>query len=608
MKRLILLIIICVNTCFLIAQRDSVRTGDLQEVVVHEQRLGIPFGQSSRSIEVLTQQKIQQSTADNVAELLTQVAGIDVRQRGVNGVQSDIGIRGGTFDQTLVLIDGIKLTDPQTGHHSMNIPVAMENIERIEVLKGAAARIYGANGFAGAINIVTKRAEHNQLTVRTELGEHDLHDLSISNQYRAGKWSNIISVKDQESSGYKYNTDYHIRHYNLLTSYGEAGNRLSLVAGHSFRKFGANGFYASPDFMDQYEETRTTFGAVSYEKLIGDWMIMPKVSYRRNHDDYVFIRSNPAVFNNIHTSQNYQAELQARSANRFGIFQAGVDFTAMDLESSNLGAHDRAMLTFNAEQRFLLLDERLDITPGVAYTVFSDLDNRFFPGIDIGYEIKPGLRAFANAGYTYRVPTYTDLYYVGPSNTGNADLQAEEAITFELGAKYNYNRLIAQISYFKRDGKNLIDWTKLDGADKWSPINLGDINHQGIEVSAQYQWANTTDLSLKNIGLSYTLVDADRVAVNTFESRYALEHVQHQATFNLAYGYKGFTHSIAARYVDRVNLDDYQVVDTKLMYEHKGKQVFLNISNLFSEEYRESNLVLMPERWVTAGLKIDLNY
>lgn len=590
------------------AQNDSSLSETINEVVVHEQRLGIAFGQSSRSIEVVTRQEIEQSTADNIAELLTQVAGIDVRQRGINGVQSDIGIRGGTFDQTLVLIDGIKLTDPQTGHHSMNLPIALENIQRIEILKGAAARIYGANGFAGAINIVTKQADANKISARIELGENDLHDIALSQQIKKGKWSNTIAVKDQESSGYKYNTDYHIRHYNLLSQYGEAGNKLSLVAGHSFRKFGANGFYASPDFMDQYEETHTTFGALSYERLVGDWMIMPKVSYRRNHDDYVFIRSNPAVFNNIHTSQNYQAELQARSSNKLGIFQAGVDFTAMDLESSNLGNHDRTMITFNAEQRFLLMNEKLDITPGIAYTVFSDLDNRFFPGLDIGYEIQPGLRAFANAGYTYRVPTYTDLYYVGPQNIGNADLQAEEAISFELGAKYNKNNWFAQLSYFNRDGKNLIDWTKLDGATKWSPINLGDVNHQGIELSTQYQWKATNALSLKNIGLSYTLVDADRVEVNTFESRYALEHVKHQATFNLAYGYKGFTHSIAARYVDRVNLEDYKVVDMKLMYDNDGRQIFLNISNLFSEEYRESNLVIMPERWITGGLKIDLKY
>ena len=155
------------------AQSDTL-TNDLFEIVIHEQRLGIPFKSTSRSIDLITQDDITASSADNVAELLNDVAGVDIRQRGPHGVQSDIGIRGGTFDQTLILINGIKMTDPQTGHHSMNIPVDIDNIERIEVLKGPAARIFGQNGFAGAINIITKKPEEDRINIGISTGEYQL--------------------------------------------------------------------------------------------------------------------------------------------------------------------------------------------------------------------------------------------------------------------------------------------------------------------------------------------------------------------------------------------------------------------------------------------------
>ena len=606
MKKL-LTIVIGMLTIGAFAQTDTLY-GDFSQIVIHEQRLGIPFNESSRSIDVVTAEVIAASPANNVAELLNDVAGIDVRQRGPNGVQSDVGIRGGNFDQTLILINGIKLADPQTGHHNMNIPVAIEDIERIEVLKGPSARIYGVNGFSGAINIVTKKPKENTISVGVHTGDHQLIDTRLGISNTVGKYVQSASYSRNASDGYKYNTDYEIEHYTYQGSLGSNGNQLNLLASHSSRKFGANGFYASPDFMDQYEETHTSFVALDYSKLVAGWYISPKVSYRRNKDDYVFLREDPSFFNNVHVSEVLNTEVQARSSNRLGIFQVGAEYNMMNLESNNLGMRERNTATINAEQRILLMDEKLDITPGVSYSYFSDLDAKVFPGLDIGYELTTNFKVFGNAGYTYRVPTYTDLYYEDRANVGNENLQPEEALSMEVGAKYIQSNFTTQIALFSRQGNDLIDWTKSDSTSKWQPINIGDITTNGMEISAQWRFHATGKYGFSNLGINYTFIDADQSDVDAFLSRYTLEHIKHQLGARVAYHIGDLHHNIQLRYVDRVNLDDYTVVDSKLYYETKEVRLSLNINNLFDRKYRETNLVELPGRWLSIGADIKIGY
>ncbi len=155
----LVIILLCIATS--INAQNNVDTIKLKEVSIASNRISLPFSKTSRTITLITSEDIVKSSATNVADLLQNVAGIDVRRRGIDGMQSDLYIRGGNFDQTLVLIDGVKMDDAQTGHHSMNAILSLDNIERIEILKGPAARIYGQNAFTGAINIVTKNVIDN---------------------------------------------------------------------------------------------------------------------------------------------------------------------------------------------------------------------------------------------------------------------------------------------------------------------------------------------------------------------------------------------------------------------------------------------------------------
>jgi len=581
-------------------------TNSIEEIVIQENRIALPFKESSRTINIISRKQIEASPARDIAELLQTVAGVDVRQRGVHGVQSDIGIRGGTFDQTLILIDGIKLVDPQTGHHSMSIPISLAAIERIEILKGPAARVYGQNGFSGAINIITKKVDQNAIGVGASIGSFETEGLQVTNLYSNKKTSHLIAYSRNTSAGYKHNTDYKVTSFFFQRKMEFADRPMTITASKSWRKFGANGFYASPDFVDQYEEVTTSLLSAAYQLTVADWIIKPRISYRRNNDDYVFLRDDPAFFNNIHTSNNYLAEINAHAINRIGVFGVGVEYNIMDLESNNLGERDRNVFSVSLEQRFNLLNDKLDITPGFTYTSFSDFDNKWFPGVDLGYRLTDHFKAFANYGFTYRVPTYTDRFYTSPADNGNPDLQPEEAVSYEAGLKFNKGNTTIQGSYFLRQGTDLIDWTRDLDSIKWTPINIGELNTSGLDLSVNH--SVPSGYIIDNIDMGYTFISTDIPSREDEVSRYALENLRQQFTAGASWHVGILNHSVNFRYLDRVNLDSYSVLDTRLSLKDDWGSLYLSVTNIFNKEYKETNLVTMPGRWFIGGFKHTFHY
>ncbi len=183
----------------------------LPVVMIKENRLEIPFNQVSRNVSVITQQEILRTPARSLSEVLSFTPGVDIRQRGVAGTQADISIRGGSFDQTLILVNGIKLTDPQTGHHMMNIPVPLQSISQIEVLKGPGARIYGQNAYAGAVNIITDISRQKSITGQIYGGDFGLRGASAAISLPVGDtFGHTISVSHDQSDGHWYNSDFKV--------------------------------------------------------------------------------------------------------------------------------------------------------------------------------------------------------------------------------------------------------------------------------------------------------------------------------------------------------------------------------------------------------------
>jgi vitamin B12 transporter len=594
-----LLLFLSILSTSAIAQKDTVK---LKEVEVTSNRISLPFSKTSRTITIITNDDLIKSAATNLADVLQNIAGVDIRRRGIDGMQSDLYIRGGNFEQTLLMIDGVKMDDAQTGHHTMNGILSLENIERIEIIKGPAARIYGQNAFTGAINIVTKAVTNNAAILNLGYGSYDNKKGEISLAQKFADGDILASVGYQESDGYRFNTDFeninaflksNYKNYSLITSFGQ-------------RKFGANGFYASPAYKDQYEETQTSLVALSSNYSSENVTIKPRIYWRRNEDMYLLVRENPSYYRNLHMSNKVGAETNIVFSSSMGKTGVGLDISRIFLVSNNLGDHQRTAITGFIEHRFELLNSRLDITPGVAISSYSDFDTKAFPGLDMGYRISEEVKLYGNIGYTYRVPTFTDLYYVGPTTKGNIDLDAESALAEELGVKFTAANFQMDVNLFNRKSDNLIDWTKDNETDKWEARNFSEVVAKGLETTLNYQFKIGKYQQKLNLGYSFI---EDNIKNNNVQfTQYSLNSIKHQLTSSISAKFcPMFSQHLSYRYVERTNGQHYNVVDAKILASFKNNMGFsVTANNIFNAEYTETNLVPMPKGNLMVGFTFKL--
>ena len=579
---------------------------DLDEVVVSESKIDIPFSKKYRSVEVIDSKSIIESGVNNVVDLLQQVSGVDLRRRGVAGTQADLYIRGGGFDQTLLLIDGMKMDDIQTGHHTLNLLLPIQLIERIEIIKGPASRIFGQNAFNGAINIVTKslpkldKKQFEMLVSNPTFGSFKQFGFLINSRLSLKeKFNAQLTFSRSKSDGYRYNTDYSNDFFFFKSEIKTQKNPIIITSGFSEKKFGANGFYASPTATDQYEETQASFLGIS--TLLGSekFLVRPKLYWRRGQDEYIYIRNNPSVYRNLHKTNKIYLDFSFSKLFESSRLNFGIDLSNSSISSNNLGDHNRFTTSLYADYTFKTKDNKLSFSPGLSISNFSDMSTHFFPGIDVGFDVNEKINLYANYGKTYRIPTYTDLYYSDRNTIGNPDLNPEHAITNEIGIKYSNENIDVSSSFFTRKSSNIIDYVKQSEQDKWEATNIRNLDTNGFDLSFLYK------ISLYNslrIGYTY-LFDKSYVSQVNY-SRYAINSLRHQLNTRLALKYSNkITHTLINRFGERSNKVSHIVYDSNLKYQlSENSYFFINVNNIFNEEYYETNLVPMPGRNFLIGV------
>ena len=601
---LVLILFVC---CFhLTLAQDTQKEEQLDSIIITSSRIDLPFKENSRTITVITSKEIEQSATNNVADLLQQVAGVDIRRRGTGGMQADLYIRGGSFDQTLLLIDGIKVEDAQTGHHTMNMALPIQVIERLEIIKGPAARVFGQNAFTGAINIVTKKNIENTVTIGLEAGSYNQKNGNITVGSQLEKSSHIIHYSRNTSDGYRYNTDYDNQNYFLKSSFNKNHNPIDVIANFSERKFGANGFYASPAAINQYEETQTSLIGISSEIKQKNLTLKPRMYWRRNQDMYVFVRQDPSIYRNLHITNKIGAEVNASYNSSFGTTGFGIDIAKVYLSSNNLGDRNRFMANLFIEHQFKFINDKLDVTPGVAINYFSDFKFHAFPGLDVGYKLSETLKIYGNVGYTYRIPTYTDLYYSDPTTLGNENLEPEEAIAEEIGIKYMSSKINVSVALFNRDANKLIDYVKENEDDLWEATNIRDLNTKGLEFNADYNFKLTN--YNQNIMFGYTFIEDDIKDLDVNFSRYSINSLKHHFVTTLrTQFFRNITQTLVYKYAERSNGEIYGVYDASIAYNYNAMTFSIIANNIFNKDYTETNLVPMPKGNVLFGFTYSFN-
>ena len=499
------------------------RNAQIEEVEIQGKFLNTPYKKVIENVRVISKKELEASPANSVDEALQQISGLDIRRRGSNGVQSDVSIRGGSFEQVLILINGIRLNDSQTGHNSMNIPVDLSNVERIEIFKGPAARKFGNNAYGGVINIITKTSADERVKVSAQGGDFSTYDLGLGATFGNDKISNLFQVNSGASEGYRHNNDYKIRNAFYQNSMKLNNGSLGLMAGFSEKKFGANGFYASPKATEQYEETQASIVAINHEQKFGNVQLRSNVYWRRGQDMYVYLRNKPEVYRNMHIGNNIGASINANITTTLGVTGIGTELRKEILVSNNLGNRDRFVTQVFVEQHFSWLDNKLHVSPGVSWANYSNAGDFFYPGLDVGYDFDASNKIYANISKVNRIPTFTDLYYKSKTELGNDNLKPEEALSYEVGYRYLKNNFEAKASVFGRHTDNGIDWIKDTEDALWQAENVGKMDLKGAELEIR----QNLDGVVKSYVLSYTYID-NKIDKAAAFSKYALDNLKHQ--------------------------------------------------------------------------------
>lgn len=580
------------------------KTSEIDSIEIQGKFISTPYKNANQNISVITKADILNSPATSIDEILQQIPGMDIRRRGANGVQSDIGFRGSSFEQVLLLLNGIRMNDSQTGHNSLNVPVDLEDVERIEIIKGPAARRFGQNAFAGAINIITKANPGKRVKIRAEAGDYETYGLGLNANFGNEKFSNLLQANSNSSQGYRHNTDFEMKNVFYQNQLKIKDGSIRLQAGISEKKFGANGFYSSPNATEQYEELQASIVSLSHQQSFGKFKLNSNVYWRRGQDMYLFNREKPEIYRNMHIGNNVGGEVNSSYTSNLGTTGLGVELRKEFLASNNLGHRERFVSQVFFEHHFSLLDKKLNITPGISWANYSNEGNFFYPGLDVGYDFNSNHKIYGNVSKVHRVPTFTDLYYSSKTEMGNVNLVPENAVSAEVGYQFQKSGILAKASGFMRNSNNAIDWGKNSLQDPiWYAQNVGEIDTKGVEFEINHQI-----FSFLKYSLGYTYLDTEFTQSNKFVSRYVLDNLKHQVVAKLQIKFlKYFTKEFVYRYNDRVNLGSYNLLDEKLSFNKNDFSVYVLVSNVTDSKYTETFGVPMPQRWFNLGFTYNIN-
>lgn len=643
------------------AQSDTV---SIDEIEIMSYRNRLKQSETGRIIYIADKEEIEALPVSNVQDLLEHFASIDLRKRGAYGVQADLSMRAGNFDQALILINGIKVNDAQTGHHNLNLPLSIGAVERVEILEGPGSRIFGSNAYSGAINIITRADDTNSLKLYSSYGQNNLFKGNISSNFGTGKIRHFLSINSSQSDGYLKdneinNTDFKLSNAFLHSNYRKNDFKADLMLGISEKNFGANGFY-SPKFPWQFENTQTQFGAAKIE--VGNKnRFSAKFFYRRHQDRFELFREDvferkggyfvngtdtavyyPNVYadwnyypgHNYHLTHSCGSELHYNNTSKFGKFALGAEYKTEQIYSNVLGENADSLSVpfeeygaytkFKQRDNFSLFVEhvytagRFVFGGGITSAYSPDYKWNFGGGLDANLRLNKKLKLFLALNRAYRLPTFTDLYYDGPTNTGNPDLKAETALTAETGAKYFGKNSSFKLSFYRRSGENTIDWGRKSQEDDWKSMNLTELTVLGGSFYCEYRFKD--NLFFDKISASYAYADSDLESGEYF-SNYAGDYLKHKAVFGLRHRiYKNFGASWQVRYeiregtYTRYENSEYTEYDyrpyflaaLKLYWDNDLIRFSLNADNLTNTDYTEIGGVPMPGRWFYAGVSLKL--
>lgn len=549
------------------------------------------------SIEALSSSDMQKRHPDSLADVLDGVCGVDLRYRLPSGVQGDLSLRGSTYEQVGVLIDGVKLNDPQTGHHNLDIPLTAYDIERTEVAKDGRSAAYGAGALAGSVNFISRKPLERALKADAIFGGHALFGQGLSLSLPGRDLSARVSFEHKAAKAARPNTDFEYRTASLYLSKDLSGAGLDTLFGYQKKDFGADSFYSNL-FPEEEEHTETILSRTGLNNNLTIGELKSSLFFRRHKDKFILRRNNPASVN-YHTTYIYGLDSGLSLPAAIGSFIFNADLVEEEINSTNLGKHSRLHQALGAGFLPEIIPE-LEAECRFRLDHYNKWEWQESYNFGLGYGIiRDKLKLSASAGRSFRLPSFTELYYSAPGNKGDPNLKVEKADNFKAGVKFKDKGLELGIEGFLRRGYNLIDWTRLSSQDDWQATNLGRVDFRGAEFSAK--WG-------QQAAFSYTYIDADK-KTSGFFSKYALDVLKHQLLLGLYTRVFGLQMDYSLSYNQRYYGETYFVggiyIGKRITRGDFSFEPFLKIDNFTNTKYSENPGVLLPGRWIKSGLKFE---
>lgn len=628
------------------ASADSIPLTELEELVVTASKVEMPLNLVAKQVTVISRLEIERAPVRSIEDLLNYVAGIDILQRGPHGVQADISIRGGSFDQAAILLNGVNLTNPQTGHYSFNIPVNLSDIERIEIVQGPSSLVYGAGAFSGGVNIITKKDTQSNGSAKAEGGMHGLFGTELRGAYKTDKTLHSLSAGYKRSDGYIANSEYDIANILWQSRFNIQEHLLNFQAGYNDKAYGANTFY-SADYPNQYDDMHGFFASVRGESG-GKLKIIPHIYWSRHYDEYQLIRDEtPNVpdwykGHNYHRSDVFGMNLNMQYASRWGITGFGGEFRNEGILSSGLGkpmekaigrytnSDNRSNISYYLEHNFIL--DRFTLSLGGLLNHNTSIIDKFsfYPSVNATYRTKNGFNFYTSWSKSTRMPTFTDLYYNAGKHQGNSQLKPELIQSLEGGTKYHTQYFDGTFTTYFNYGENLIDWEYWENDDKWHAVNLPEgekLKTFGVETHLTFRldkiFSKAQPLRSLQIGYAYLTQDFTEnndKEVNNPVSMYVRNYLKHKFTAGLSHNIaKNLSLSWHLRWQDRAGYylqengtgvkertpyKSFSLLDIKATYKLHRMDLFANANNVFDTTHADFSSIPQPGFWLSGGISI----
>ena len=543
----------------------------------------------SESIERIGQEVKVIVPSQEMEQAVETYSGIEFRERGGFGVQNDLSIRGTDFEENLVLFEGIRISDPQTGHHLMNLPFAASQLSTIEILPGGASTFYGPGGFGGAINFNLKPSKPGA-KIYGSYGSYDyteiFTDVGVSTKFSPVN----IMYHQKTSSGFIWNRDFDIRTFNIYTK----DKKKTLFYGFEQKEFGARNFYIPKD--TEWESTRTHLFLVKKLFYGLKWYFEPALLYRINYDTYLLDRNNPDFYKNEHKSQVFRVNLPLRYETAYMDYTAGIEFSYETLDSTRLGDHLR-----QEEGLYLWLYPKISskIFPsfGIRYDIVSKNEDMLSYNFSLAYLVDKNLKLRSSAGFSYRLPSFTELYYDSPTLKGNPSLSPEKAYNLEIGTDYSKKFFTGSLTVFYRYGEDIIDWIKNDKITQAE--NLDIVKTIGFTIDGR--------LILNRVSPFFSYTYLNQWAQKLKNSRYQGSYLKHNFILGISAKLPhDFKLSSILNFRKRYQKKEVYLISFELDKKF-NKNFTLGIwgKNLLDEDYEEIEGVKGIPQWFGINLKAN---